>query len=74
MKMLGFADRFRAGVVSDELRNALGMGQGGYSGDVASIVDYPFFWRMREYGFPPGYEIPIAALGSSTCFILQRAG
>ncbi|KAM0751707.1 hypothetical protein T439DRAFT_216916 [Meredithblackwellia eburnea MCA 4105] len=59
MRMMGFADRFKPGEVSDELREALGFGRGGYRGP--AIVDYPWFWNMREWGYPPGWEIEIGS-------------
>lgn len=60
--MLAFAERFQAGAPSDELREALGFGRGGYEG--SAIVDYPWFWRMREWGYPPGWEIGVSAEGA----------
>ncbi|KAK4698589.1 zinc finger CCHC domain-containing protein 8, partial [Phenoliferia sp. Uapishka_3] len=64
MKMLEFAQRFRAGVVGDELREALGFGRGGYRGSEGNM-DWPWFWKMREWGYPPGYEVLIGDLGLS---------
>ncbi|ORY90709.1 hypothetical protein BCR35DRAFT_328476 [Leucosporidium creatinivorum] len=53
-RMTDMAERFRAGVVSRELREALGYGGEEKDGEV---VEYPWFWRMREWGYPPGWVL-----------------
>jgi hypothetical protein len=52
--MLGLAEKFRAGAVSRELKEALGYGGEERDGEV---VEYPWFWRMREWGYPPGWAL-----------------
>ncbi|GAA5859999.1 hypothetical protein JCM1840_001834 [Sporobolomyces johnsonii] len=52
LRFLSFVDRFRPGVVSEELRNALGMG--GEEGRTTT-AEYPWMGRIRDHGYPAGW-------------------
>lgn len=53
-RMMELAERFRAGIVSAALKEALGYGCEEREGEV---VEYPWFWRMRDWGYPPGWVL-----------------
>ncbi|POY70801.1 putative Teichoic acid poly(glycerol phosphate) polymerase, or putative RNA helicase [Rhodotorula taiwanensis] len=53
-RFLDYADRFKPGVVSDELGSALG-----YGADADRFVtrEYPWMYRILEYGYPRGWTM-----------------
>ncbi|GAA5974781.1 hypothetical protein JCM21900_000444 [Sporobolomyces salmonicolor] len=52
LRFLSFLDRFRPGVVSEDLRNALGMdGEEGRT----TTEEYPWTGRIRDHGYPAGW-------------------
>lgn len=54
-RMLSFVDRFSPGVVSADLREALGYGRAAEGSESASSPEYAFYWMMKEWGYPPGW-------------------
>lgn len=56
-KFLGFFERFQPGVVGEELRAALGFGRKmeKKEEEEEEVVDYPWFFRFREWGYPFGW-------------------
>ncbi|KAI5478798.1 hypothetical protein MNV49_004624 [Pseudohyphozyma bogoriensis] len=52
MRMVGFVERFKPGVVGSELREALGFSRGLQEG-----IEWPWFERFELWGYPPGWEI-----------------
>ncbi len=51
--MMGYFETFTPGNVSDPLREALGFGNG--NGRNNRAVDYPWFDKIRQFGYPPGF-------------------
>lgn len=56
-KFLGFIESFRPGVVGEELRVALGFRRQveKEQEEEEEVVDYPWFFRFREWGYPFGW-------------------
>lgn len=53
-RMLEFVGRFNPGQVSDELRYALGFGRSEMRNE---MVQYPWFGKIAEFGYPPGWTM-----------------
>ncbi|CEQ40245.1 SPOSA6832_01839 [Sporobolomyces salmonicolor] len=62
LRFLSFLDRFRPGVVSEDLRNALGMG--GEEGRTTT-EEYPWMGRIRDHGYPAGWTWEEGEAGAS---------
>lgn len=54
VRKMGFAEVFRPGVVSAELRAALGYGYE-REGEERRVIDWPWYWRFNEWGYPKGW-------------------
>lgn len=64
-RMLEFVARFRPGVVGAELRLALGFG---VAQEGEGEVEYPWYLRMSDLGYPPGWAMQ---RGDRGAFVLR---